>query len=246
MGHYVKVLMDEVFGRKNFVNDITRIKCSPKNFARKGYGNIKDVILFYSKTGRHIWNDPREDFTDDDIERLFPKRDAQGRQYTTTPLHAPGETVNGETGAEWMGIKPPEGRHWRCSLAELTKLNEKGLIQWSKKKNPRKIIYADYVIGRGKKKQDIWRFKDPVYPEYPTEKNLEMLQMIIGASSNVGDLVLDCYCGSGSTLNGAEVLGRRWIGIDQSKVAVQTAIKKIMLVNNYATFKYFYFLKKKT
>jgi len=60
MGHYVKCLMDEIFGQKNFINDITRIKCNPKNFARKGYGNIKDVILFYSKSNKYVWNNPRK------------------------------------------------------------------------------------------------------------------------------------------------------------------------------------------
>lgn len=89
VGHYVKVLMDEVFGQENFRNDITRIKCNPKNFARLAYGNVKDMILFYSKGPDPIWNDPRDPYTEGDIERLYPKLDADGRRYTTIPLHAP-------------------------------------------------------------------------------------------------------------------------------------------------------------
>ena len=94
VGHYVKVMMDQVFGAENFRNDITRIKCNPKNFARHAYGNVKDMILFYSKSAEPIWNDPRDPYADGDIARLYRKRDSEGRRYTTIPLHAPGETTN--------------------------------------------------------------------------------------------------------------------------------------------------------
>lgn len=124
MGHYVKVLMDEIFGQDQFINDITRIKCNPKNFERKGYGNIKDMILFYSKTARYVWNEPREEMTEEDMQRLFPKVDEEGRRYTTTPLHAPGETHNGPTGQPWKGLLPPKGRHWRYSPNELDRLDK--------------------------------------------------------------------------------------------------------------------------
>lgn len=89
VGHYVKVLMDEVFGAENFRNDITRIKCNPKNFSRRAYGNVKDMILFYSKGMNPIRNDARVPFADSDLERLYPKIDRDGRRYTTIPLHAP-------------------------------------------------------------------------------------------------------------------------------------------------------------
>jgi len=236
MGHYVKVLMDEIFGQERFINDITRIKCNPKNFERKGYGNIKDMILFYSKTERYVWSEPREEMTEEDIQRLFPKVDKEGRRYTTTPLHAPGETRNGSTGQPWKGLKPPKGRHWRYSPDELSRLDEHGLIEWSSTGNPRKIIYADEVLAKGKKRQDIWEFKDPPYPTYPTEKNLEMLKVIIEASSNPDDLVLDCFAGSGTTLIAAEELGRRWIGIDNSKIAIDVAQKRLLLINGLSTF----------
>ena len=210
IGHYVKIIMDEIFGPDKFINDITRIKCNPKNFERKGYGNIKDMILFYSKTSKYVWNDPREELTEEDIKRLFPKIDSNGRRYTTTPLHAPGETKNGPTGQPWRGINPPKGRHWRYPPEELERLNKMGLIEWSSTGNPRKKIYADDVLARGKKRQDVWEFKDPPYPTYPTEKNLEMLKTIIEASSNPDDIVLDCFVGSGTTIVAAEKTGRRW------------------------------------
>ena len=225
IGHYVKVLMDEVFGQRNFRNDITRIKCNPKNFPRKGYGNVKDLILFYSKSGNVIWNDPQVPLSEADKERLFRKVDADGRRYTTIPLHAPGETVNGSTGQAWRGLLPPRGRHWRSEPAVLEELDRQGLIEWSANRVPRKKIFADEKATR--RMQDIWEFKDPPYPVYPTQKNLELLQFIIATSSNTGDLVLDCFCGSGTTLLAAQSMNRRWIGIDNSEPAIAAARKRL-------------------
>ena len=225
IGHYVKLIMDEVFGRDMFRNDITRIKCNPKNFHRKAYGNIKDLILFYSKSATPTWNDPRVPFTEEDKERLFKKLDKGGRQYTTIPLHAPGETSNGNTSKEWKGMKPPKGRHWRTDPAILEEWDKQGLIERSANGVPRKKIFLDE--REGKKMQDIWGFKDPQYPQYPTEKNLDLLKFIIEASSDKDDLVLDCFCGSGTTLLAAQELGRRWIGIDKSGPAIKVAKKRL-------------------
>ncbi len=225
IGHYVKIIMDEVFGKNSFRNDITRIKCNPKNFNRKAYGNIKDLILFYSKSKNPKWNNPSTAFTQEDIKKLFKKMDKDGRLYATIPLHAPGETSNGKTSQEWKGIKPPKGRHWRSAPEILEYWDKQGQIEWSKTGVPRKKIYADE--REGKKMQDIWNFKDPQYPKYPTEKSLDLLKFIIEASSNEGDLVLDCFCGSGTTLLAAHLLNRNWIGIDQSDQAIKVAQKKL-------------------
>ncbi|MCB5245823.1 MAG: site-specific DNA-methyltransferase [Candidatus Cloacimonadaceae bacterium] len=236
MCHYVKILMDEVFGQQHFINNITRIKCNPKSFKRKAYGNMTDAILFYSKSDHYIWNDPREEFSEEQIKALFPKIDKNGRHYTTLPLHAPGETLNGPTGKEWKGIKPPKGSHWQYPPEDLDKLDAQGLIEWSSKGNPRRIYYAKDAIPKGKKRQDLWEFKDPPYPHYPTEKNIDMLKVIIEASSNPDDIVLDCFAGSGTTLVAAEQLSRRWIGIDNSNIAISTAKKRLMSIKNISSF----------
>lgn len=227
-GHYVKVMMDEVFGIGNFKNDITRIKCNPKNFDRTGYGNMKDMILFYTKSNVPIWNEPREKYTEKDFEKLFPKQDKQGRRYTTVPIHAPGETRKGKSNMPFKGILPPKGRHWRTDVETLELWDKDGLIEWSSNGNPRKIIYADE--REGKRIQDIWEYKDPQYPVYPTEKNPDLLDLIIKTSSNPGSLVLDCFCGSGTTLKSAQMNGRRWIGIDESDLAIQATIQKLNTV----------------
>ena len=225
IGHYVKILMDEIFGRENFRNDIARIKCNPKNFRRKGYGNIKDMILFYTKTDEFTWNDPKIPLTDSEIETKFTKMDDNGRRYNTVPVHAPGITKTGDTGKMWRGRHPPVGRHWRTSPDILDELDNKGLIEWSNHGVPRQKKFADE--HEGKRIQDIWEFKDPQYVDYPTEKNYELLKQIIRASSNEGDTVLDCFCGSGTTLLAAKDLNRQWIGIDSSSEAIRVAKKRL-------------------
>ncbi len=230
IGHYVKVMMDEVFGIENFRNDITRIKCNPKNFDRIGYGNIKDMILFYTKTNNPIWNEPRQPYTKQDIDSLFAKIDQNGRRYTTVPIHAPGETDHGKSSQPFKGIYPPKGRHWRTDVKTLEKWDAEGLIEWSDNGNPRKKIFADE--RNGKRVQDIWEFKDPMYPIYPTEKNADLLDLIIKTSSNADSIVLDCFAGSGTTLKAAQRLGRYWIGIDQSDLAIKTITENLQLNNN--------------
>lgn len=246
IGHYVKVIMDEIFGIENFRNDITRIKCNPKNFSRKGYGNIKDLILFYSKSDNLIWNEPKIAYSDDDKLKLFPKIDKHGRHYTTIPLHAPGETQNGTTSQLFKGLTPPKGRHWRSDVKELEKLDKGGLIEWSDNGNPRKKIFFDNQ--EGKRIQDIWEFKDPQYPVYPTEKNSNLLDIIIKTSSHENSIILDCFCGSGTTLKAAHQNNRHWIGIDESDEAIKATINKLNKIsgNLFVPEQNFQLLKEKT
>lgn len=220
MGHYCKLILDEIFGRENFRNDITRIKSNPKNFSRSAYGNEKDVILFYAKNaGKNIWNNITESLTEEEIEKRYTKKDANG-YYTTIPLHAPGETSNGPTGQPWRGMMPPKGRHWRTDPKEFDKLDMQGLIEWSSTGNPRIKKYAK--DHKGKKIQDIWTFKDPQYPIYPTQKNEDMIKRIIEQSSNENSVILDCFAGGGTTLVAAQKLERKWIGIDNSEESIKT------------------------
>lgn len=236
IGHYVKVLLDEIFGIENFRNDITRIKCNPKNFSRIGYGNIKDMILFYTKGKNPIWNEPKFPYSEKEILHSYKKIDAMGRHYTTVPIHAPGETKDGKTAQPFKGIFPPKGRHWRCSVEELERLDQAGLIEWSKTGNPRKINYAKNSTG--KRAQDIWEFKDPAYPSYPTQKNAEMLDFIIKTSSNENSIVLDCFSGSGTTLKSAEKLNRQWIGVDKSEIAINITKCNLQKDNLASQYKY--------
>ncbi|MCF7521307.1 site-specific DNA-methyltransferase [Neisseria sp. ZJ106] len=221
MGHYLKIIMDEIFDIENFKNDIARIKSNPKNFSRRAYGNEKDMVLFYAKNAKkNIFNQITVPLSETEKKEMFQKVGIDGRRYNTVPAHAPGETQNGDTGKPWRNIMPPQGRHWRCSPTELETLDNQGLIEWSKNGVPRIKKYADE--HKGKKMQDVWRYKDPQYPNYPTEKNAEMLEMIIAQSSNPDSIILDCFSGGGSTLLAAQSLQRRWIGSDISPVAMKT------------------------
>lgn len=230
VGHYLKIIMDEVFGSSNFLNEITRIKSNPKNFSRRAYGNEKDTVYFYAKNReKNIWGDIKQPADNEKIIKLFPKVDTNGERYATIPLHAPGETKDGITGSSWRGQLPPDGRHWRTNPSEFDYLDSIGMIEWSKTGNPRiKRFAKDH---KGSKIQDIWKFKDPQYPSYPTEKNSDMLDLIVRQSSNEDSIVLDCFAGSGSTLLAATKNSRQWIGIDSSYEAIKI-IKNNLLKKN--------------
>lgn len=232
MAFYMKVLMDEVFGVQNFRNWITRRKCSHKNYTKKTYGNIADYILFYTKSDQYIWNRPLEEWTTERASKEYTNiEEGTGRRYKKVPIHAPG-TRNGETGRPWRGMSPPPGKHWQYPPKTLDEMDARGEIYWSATGNPRRKIYLDN--SEGVPVQDIWYdFRDTrnqnVYTTgYPTEKNPQLLERIIGASSNPGDLVLDCFCGSGTTLAVAEMLGRPWVGMDRSHEAITATVQRFV------------------
>lgn len=225
----MKLVLDEVFGAKNFLNLITRRKCSSKNFTRNQYANLHDYILFYSKSKNYIWNKPSKKPAPEWIAKEYPKVDERG-QYKLVPVHAPG-VRRGATGEDWRGMKPPSGKHWQYAPSKLDELDANGEIHWSKNGNPRRKVYLtdDKAVGY----TDYWEeFRDAHHQAvlvtgYPTEKNFDMMKLIVEASSNPGDLVIDPFCGSGSTLHAASALGRRWIGIDQSFTAAKTVVKRL-------------------
>ena len=143
-----------------------------------------------------------------------------------------GGTKNGEKGGLWKEIYPPKGIHWRYFPDKLTELDESDLIEWSKTCSPRIKNFADE--HKGKKVQDIWEYKDSVYPVYSTEKNEELLKFIIRQSSNEDSIILDCFAGSGATLKAANELDRKFIGIENSDIAIETSERKLEDVNyNY-------------
>ena len=150
-----------------------------------------------------------------------------GKRYKTSPLHAPG-VRKGETGRPWRNIPPLKGNHWRYVHRTLDALDEAGLIEWSETGNPRKKIYEE--DSDGYLLQDIWNHKDPGDRNalYPTQKSEDLLQHIVSALSAEGELCLDAFAGSGTTLAVAEKNGRRWIGIDCGKLAIYTIQKRLL------------------
>ncbi|MBE7557168.1 MAG: site-specific DNA-methyltransferase [Anaerolineales bacterium] len=230
MAFHIKIIMDEVFGSANFRNWITRKKCNPKNYTRKTYGNVADYILFYTKSDNYVWNRSYEEWTPERADKEYEYVEEEtGRRYKKVPVHAPG-VRNGETGKPWRGMNPPPGKHWQFPPKTLDEMDARGEIYWSPNGNPRRKVYLDE--SSGVPVQDIWlEFRDAHNQNikitgYPTEKNSELLARIIEASSNPGDLVLDCFSGSGTTLDVASQLGRRWIGIDNSPEAIGTTLRR--------------------
>ncbi|MBC8170722.1 MAG: site-specific DNA-methyltransferase [Anaerolineae bacterium] len=243
MVFHIKVIMDELFGKKHFRSLITRRKCNPKNYTRNSYGNISDYLLFYTKSDQYIWNRPLEAWTSEKLDQEYQYIEKEtGRRYKKVPVHAPGER-KGATGKSWRGKMPPPGKHWQYTPDTLDEMDKRGEIYWSPTGNPRRKIYSDQT--KGIPIQDIWLDMRDAHNQnikitgYPTEKPPAMLARIIQASSNPGDIVLDCFSGSGTTLVEASRLERPWLGMDNSLEAVMTMLKRFQggleLMGDYVT-----------
>ncbi len=230
MAFTMKLIMDEVFDEDNFRAFITRKKCSTKNYTKNTFGNISDYIIFYSKSSEYIWNRPYATWEMARMIEEYPYIDEiTGKRYKKVPVHAPG-VRNGETGKEWRGKMPPTGKHWQYTPNKLDELDAAGEIYWSPTGNPRRKVFCD--PSKGIPIQDIWlNYRDSINQAqkttgYPTEKNYEMLKMIVCASSNPGDIVLDCFAGGGTTLGAAFECGRTWIGADNSGESIKSILKR--------------------
>lgn len=232
MAFAVKILMDEMFGPRNFRNWISRKKSNPKNSTTTRFGNVQDFILFYSKGSSYVWNRPLSDNGVYSHEQRFPRVESgTDRRYALVPIYGRGER-NGATGQPWKGMNPPAGKHWLWTPDKLDKLDATGQINWSASGNPRRKIYAD-ERPRGTPVQDIWlEFQDERNQmidstKYPTEKHIGLVERIVSASSNEGDLVIDAFLGAGTTAVAATRLRRFWIGIDSSATAIDVADERL-------------------
>ena len=232
--HYAKILLDEIFGEQNFINEIVWKRLSAHNDAQK-YGPIHDSIFFYSRSSNYVWNEQYGAASQEYIDQFFDSVDAEsGRRYARGDLTARG-TRRGETGKPWRGIDPNEkGNHWKVRPSELDRLDAAGKIHWPAKEGgmPRLKRFADEL--QGVQLQDMWldiKLMHNLSVErtgYPTQKPEELLARVIQASSNSGDIVLDAFGGSGTTCAVAEKLGRRWIGIDCGKLSIYTIQKRLL------------------
>jgi site-specific DNA-methyltransferase (adenine-specific) len=226
--HYLKMVLDAIFGTKYFRNEIIWKRANAHNDPKR-FGRISDTIFYYSKTDKVIWNTQHTEYREEYYESHF-KKDEDGRYYRTVPLDAP---RHGEGSAnliyEWKGKKPASTRTWAVRRETMEQYEREGLIRYTKTGTPTLLQYADKMPGVPL--QNIWTDIAPVNPQaierlgYPTQKPEALLERIIRASSNEGDLVLDPFCGCGTTVTVAERLKRRWIGIDITHLAI-TLIKK--------------------
>lgn len=224
-GHYLKVLLDSIFGPRNFRSEVVWKRSQAHSSSRR-YGPVHDLILFYTKADSLVWNAQAQDYSEEYLKTHYRYLDDDGRRYKRGDPTGSG-IRRGETGMPWHGINPTDkGRHWIRPPSDLDILDQEGRIYWPEKKGawPYIKLYLDEMPGVVL--QDTWTDIDPVNPVakerlgYPTQKPLALLERIINASSNPGDIVLDPFCGCGTAVHAAHKLGRRWIGIDITHLAI--------------------------
>ena len=223
--HYLKILLDAVFEKQNFRNELVWKRTSAHSDVSQGarhMGRIHDTILRYSKGAVPNWNTVYVPYDREYIDSVYRYTDESGRRYQTQPLHA--AKAGGDTRYEWNGRLPPPGRYWAYSRENMERLDAENRIAYSRTGTPRYKIYLDE--SPGKPLQDIWDDVPPVHVKpkerlgYPTQKPEALLERIISASSNEGDVVLDPFCGCGTAVAAAQKLGRKWLGIDITHLAV--------------------------
>ncbi len=229
--HYIKLLLDAVFGHKNFRNEITWQRTEGHNNTTGRYGNVADILLFYSKSDKAVWNRHFHEHNGQKYSQQQLKRfrhvDADGRNYKLENLTAPSKPNSDSGKFEWRGAIPGPTRGWGYKLEQLEQWWAEGRIQTKRDGTPRTDglkVYLDE--SKGKPLQNIWT-DIPRIPNtsserlgYPTQKPEALLERIINASSNEGDVVLDPFCGCGTAIAAAERLNRRWMGIDVTHLAI--------------------------
>lgn len=219
--HYLKILLDAIFGHQGFQNEIIWKRTSGHSDARR-YGSVHDSILFYTASAEvaNTWNQIYQKYDPSYVEQYYRYSDPEdGRRWMSDNLSAAG-LQGGGYDYVWRGIR----RTWRCPIETMKRLDDEGRIFYTKNGIPRRKRYLDEA--KGMPAQDVWTDIEALRSwhrerlKYPTQKPLALLERIIGASSNEGELVLDPFCGCGTTIEAAVKMRRQWIGIDVTHYAV--------------------------
>jgi DNA modification methylase len=231
--HYLKMVLDAIFDPRNFRNEIVWKRTSARSDSHK-WNHIHDVILFYSKSDVFTWNTQFMPYDESYTEKFYRFVEPEtGRRYSSDNLTAAG-IREGSSGKSWHGIDvKSKGRHWIHTIEQLEELDKEGRILWPRKEGgvPRHKRYLDEMPGVA-----IQSIIDDIPPlsaqalekmPYPTQKPLALLERIINASSNPGDVVLDPFCGCGTAVHAAQKLGRNWIGIDITPLAISLIEKRL-------------------
>ena len=232
MSHYVKILMDEIFGKDNFINEICWRRANSKTPTRK-FAVIHDTISYYAKSQNIIFNSQYHEHRAEYIETKYVYEE-NGRKYRLQGMYGKGQGPAMKFGDKV--ISPPSGSHWRWNQENIDKAMKAGIIVFSKD-GEGKPQFKDFLdTKKGIPLQTIWNDIPDVNSQakeridYPTQKPEALLERIISASSNPGDLVMDIFGGSGTTAAVAEKLGRRWITCDFGKHAIYTMQKRLLRI----------------
>ncbi len=222
--HYLKLVLDQIFGPANFRNEIVWKRTFAHNDPSR-CGRIHDIMFFYSKSSNYTWNVVFQKPDPEYIETFFDQYDETRKErYARIDLTAPRHGDGGNLLYEWKGIWPSQNRTWATTKDKLEQLDNEGRIHYPKKGMPRLKRYESEI--KGTVLQDIWIDISQMHNlsaerlGYDTQKPLSLLERIINASSNEGDIVLDPFCGCGTAVVAAQKLNRRWIGIDVTHLAI--------------------------
>ncbi|WP_186467202.1 DNA methyltransferase [Bradyrhizobium stylosanthis] len=230
--HYLKIILDSIFGPQSFRNEIIWKRSSAHNDSKQGarhFGRITDTILFYTKSRQAIWNTLHTKYNEDYASGMYKYvEEKTGRRYGLFDLTGPGGAAKGNPEFEVLGVT----RHWRFSREKMKDMLVQGrVVQTRPGSVPRQKRYLDEMPGV--QLQNLWddlpvisnRSKEAL--GYQTQKPITLLERIISASSNPGDLVLDPFCGCGTAIEAAHQLGRRWIGIDITALAIDVVERRL-------------------
>jgi len=229
VSHYAKGVLDEVLGRDNFRNEIIWRRTYAHNDPNR-YGNNCDFLLFYTRSENYTWNQPFSAFDSSYVDSHYTRIDESGRRYRLVTLDAPahGRPPN----YAWKGVWPPKGRMWALTKDKMEELERQGRIEYTRNKIPNRRYFLDEM--KGVPCQSLWTDIFPVNSQaiesvgYVTQKPEALLERIIKSSSSKGDIVLDCFVGSGTSAAVAERLGRRWVACDLSRFAIHTTRKRLL------------------
>ncbi len=230
--HYLKVMLDEVLGADRFINEIVWKRQTAHSDVGQGarhLGRLHDSLLIYSKGTDFTWNDLFTPYTEAYTDAFYKHVEPEtGRRYTLSDTTAPGGSSKGNPHYEFLGVT----RYWRFGEKRMEELYEQGrIVQDRPGAVPRQKRYLDEM--RGVPLQSIWDDIRPIQSQageradFPTQKPEALLDRTISLASNPGDIVLDCFIGSGTTAAVVQKLGRRWIGADINKGAIQTTVKRL-------------------
>jgi site-specific DNA-methyltransferase (adenine-specific) len=221
--HYLKILLDTIFGPQNFRNEIVWKRTSAHSDARARYGDVTDILLFYAKSDSATWNRPSVPLSEKHIAEKYTLVDEHGRRYTTRDLRSPSPRPN--LTYEYSGYTPhPNG--WSICREKMEQYDLEGRLSFPRDPGGRIRLKLYLDESQGQPLQNLWDDIPPLNSQaaerlgYPTQKPLALLERIIAASSNPGDLVLDSFCGCGTAIAAAQRLDRAWLGIDVTHLAI--------------------------
>ncbi|RGP35674.1 site-specific DNA-methyltransferase [Pseudotabrizicola alkalilacus] len=232
--HYLKILLDAVFGAKSYTNEIIWKRYGSHGNS-KVFGRVHDVIFFYTKSDRFLFNTQYGTYDDSYVEERFRFKDSDGRRWAEQNLGNPAVRPNLQYAFKAKNgiVYECPGNGWKYTRERMQELDNQNRLHYPAKKDGRLRLKSYFDELQGPPAQDVWTdigLLGGTSPErlgYPTQKPVALLERILNASSNPGDVVLDPFCGCGTTVHAAQKLGRDWIGIDVTHLAVGLIEKRL-------------------